>query len=178
MARTFNGTIWGGIGDKVARDAMLRREENKEALGGLLDMAKFLEKANANRNMREAWQKYFEDRKAAEDMAAAQDLEDTLASEALINNANEANRVVVPNKFDLFGVMDRQNDSMAGSIWDPSMIADGYTVEDDVTDFMTNFDPNTASTEDKKRAQAIIGTKADGIWGPKSIAALKAWRGA
>ena len=38
MARTFNAGIWGNIGDAVARDNMLRRESNREAMGGLLDM--------------------------------------------------------------------------------------------------------------------------------------------
>ena len=57
MARTFNAGIWGNIGDAVARDNMLRRESNREAMGGLLDMAKFIEKANANRKLREDWQK-------------------------------------------------------------------------------------------------------------------------
>lgn len=36
-----------------------------------------------------------------------------------------------------------------------------------------NFDPKTASLQDRKTAQLLIGTDADGIWGPKSSAALE-----
>ena len=39
-----------------------------------------------------------------------------------------------------------------------------------------DFDPETASTQDIKAAQSIIGTKADGIWGDKSQAALDTYR--
>ena len=39
-----------------------------------------------------------------------------------------------------------------------------------------DFDPETASTQDIKAAQSIIGTKADGVWGDKSKAALDAYR--
>lgn len=38
------------------------------------------------------------------------------------------------------------------------------------------FDPETASTQDIKAAQSIIGTKADGVWGDKSQAALDAYK--
>ena len=166
MARTFNGNIWSGIGNAVSRDAAMRRQENREALGGLLDMAKFLEKANANRNLREGWQKYFEDRKAAEDTAAADMVDNALAMEELAGAANDDN---------IFGIEPEQAaDEMAASIWDPSMIANGYNPD---IDFMSSFDPNTASPEEIVRAQQIIGTNPDGIWGKKSRAALKAWRG-
>ena len=166
MARTSNGNIWSGIGNAVSRDAAMRRQEKREALGGLLDMAKFLEKANANRNLREGWQKYFEDRKAAEDTAAADMVDDALAMEELAGAANNDN---------LFGIEPEQAaDEMAASIWDPSMIANGYNPD---IDFMASFDPNTASPEEIVRAQQIIGTNPDGIWGKKSRAALKAWRG-
>ena len=39
-----------------------------------------------------------------------------------------------------------------------------------------DFDPKTASLNDIKAAQSIIGTKADGVWGDKSQAALDAYR--
>lgn len=39
-----------------------------------------------------------------------------------------------------------------------------------------DFDPKTASPKDIKAAQSIIGTKADGVWGDKSQAALDAYR--
>ena len=39
-----------------------------------------------------------------------------------------------------------------------------------------DFDPKTASTNDIKAAQSIIGTKADGVWGDKSQAALDTYR--
>ena len=166
MARTFNGNIWNGIGTAVTRDAAMRRQEKRDALGGLLDMAKFLEKANANRNLREDWQKYFEDRKAAGDAADAAMVDNALALEDLADTANTDN---------IFGIVPEQPaDEVAASIWDPSMIANGYNPD---IDFMATFDPNTASPEDIIRAQQIIGTTPDGIWGRKSREALKAWRG-
>ena len=39
-----------------------------------------------------------------------------------------------------------------------------------------DFDPKTASYNDIKAAQSIIGTKADGVWGEKSQAALDTYR--
>ena len=39
-----------------------------------------------------------------------------------------------------------------------------------------DFDPKTASPNDIKAAQSIIGTKADGVWGEKSQAALDTYR--
>lgn len=172
MARTFNGNIWSGIGNAVSRDAAMRRQEKREALGGLLDMAKFLEKANANRNLREGWQKYFEDRKAAEDTAAADMVDDAAAAQGV-----EDSSVVEPNAIDLYGLnlFGIKNDEPVQSIFlDPSEIANGYNPD---IDFMASFDPNTASPEEIVRAQQIIGTNPDGIWGKKSRAALKAWRG-
>lgn len=173
MARTFNGSIWGNIGDAVARDDMLRREENRQALGGLLDTAKFLEKANANRKLREGWQKYFEDRKANADAAAA---EEAAAEAAMVDNALELEDMHdAMNGDNVFGIPTEQTAAdVSGSIWDPSMIVNGFTPD---YDFLNGFDPNTASPEEIRRAQEIIGVKADGIWGPKSRAALKAWRG-
>lgn len=38
------------------------------------------------------------------------------------------------------------------------------------------FDPKTASPQDIKAAQSIIGTEADGVWGDKSQAALDTYR--
>lgn len=180
MARTFNGNIWGGIGNAVSRDAAMRRQEKREALGGLLDMAKFLEKANANRNLRESWQKYFEDRKAAEDTAAADMVDDALAMEELAGAANDDN---------IFGIEPEQAaDEMAASIWggllsteDPvnNVVRFGF---DPVTaaadaEFMQAFDPNTATPEDIRRAQGIVGTGVDGRWGKKSRAAYNKYMG-
>ena len=168
MARTFNGSIWGNIGDSIAMQNALRRQENRKALGGLLDAAKFIEKASANRNMRDAWQKYFADKKSAadaalEDEAAAEtdDIENSLLLEDMYNDSN------------VFG-LEQPEDGIDGSLWDPSMIVNGFTPD---YDFLNGFDPNTASPEEIRKAQEIIGVKADGIWGPKSRAALKAWRG-
>ena len=168
MARTFNGSIWGNIGDSIAMQNALRRQENRKALGGLLDAAKFIEKASANRNMRDAWQKYFADKKSAadaalEDEAAAEtdDIENSLLLEDMYNDSN------------VFG-LEQPEDGIDGSLWDPSMIVNGFTPD---YDFLNGFDPNTASPEESRKAQEIIGVKADGIWGPKSRAALKAWRG-
>ena len=39
-----------------------------------------------------------------------------------------------------------------------------------------DFDPKTASTNDIKAAQSIIGAKSDGVWGDNSQAALDAYR--
>lgn len=168
MARTFNGSIWGNIGDSIAMQNALRRQENRKALGGLLDAAKFIEKVSANRNMRDAWQKYFADKKSAadaalEDEAAAEtdDIENSLLLEDMYNDSN------------VFG-LEQPEDGIDGSLWDPSMIVNGFTPD---YDFLNGFDPNTASPEEIRKAQEIIGVKADGIWGPKSRAALKAWRG-
>ena len=168
MARTFNGSIWGNIGDSIAMQNALRRQENRKALGGLLDAAKFIEKTTANSKMRDAWQKYFADKKSAadaalEDEAAAEtdDIENSLLLEDMYNDSN------------VFG-LEQPEDGIDGSLWDPSMIVNGFTPD---YDFLNGFDPNTASPEEIRKAQEIIGVKADGIWGPKSRAALKAWRG-
>ena len=183
MARTFNAGIWGNIGDAVARDNMLRRESNREAMGGLLDMAKFIEKANANRKLREDWQKYFAGRKAAADEAsAAQDaqdidnLEDALLLEDMYNDSN------------VFG-LEQPEDDIDGSIWggplstdDPvnNVVRFGFDPMTAAADaeFMQSFNPvDNRNREDIKRAQAIIGTDVDGIWGEKSRAAYKKYKG-
>ena len=39
--------------------------------------------------------------------------------------------------------------------------------------FMQSFNPATATKQDKMKAQKIVKTKVDGIWGPNSIAAYK-----
>ena len=182
MARTFNAGIWGNIGDAVARDNMLRRESNREAMGGLLDMAKFIEKANANRKLREDWQDYFAGRKAAADEAsAAQDaqdidnLEDALLLEDMYNDSN------------VFG-LEQPEDDIDGSIWggplstdDPfnNVVRFGF---DPVTaaadaEFMQAFKPSTATDDEIRRAQAIVGTGVDGKWGPLSIAAYNKYKG-
>ena len=190
MARTFNGSIWGNIGDAVARDDMLRREENRQALGGLLDTAKFLEKANANRKLREGWQKYFEDKKAAEKAAldaeaAAEtdDIENALALEDMYNEANAGN---------VFGI-EPEEDKMAGSIWEPyskNMRAGFDRAALGERNFMQTFDPNTATPEDILRAQQILVNNnfdlgktgnakngVDGRWGTKSINAFNRYMG-
>lgn len=173
MARTFNAGIWGNIGDAVARDDMLRRERNQKALGGLLDAAKFIEKTNANRKLRKDWQDYFANRKAEQDAAAedaaAQDMadafgvEDSLAMEGL------------PAVASIFGDDVQAPDEMESSIWDPSMIANGYepTLAPEDYEFIRNFNPETATPEEILMAQRIVGTDDDGIWGPNSRAAYK-----
>ena len=181
MARTFNGSIWGNIGDSIAMQNALRRQENREALGGLLDAAKFIEKVSANRNMRDAWQKYFDDRKAAADAAAAEeaaaetdDIENALALEDMYNAENADN---------IFGVNTGDTlDAYEGSIWDDpvsNVVRFGFDPASAGADyeFMQTFDPNTADEEMKRRAQGIVGTKMDGRWGPKSIAAYNKYMG-
>lgn len=181
MARTFNGSIWGNIGDSVARDAAIRREENRQALGGLLDAAKFIEKTNANSKLRDAWQKYFDDRKAAADAAAAEeaaaetdDIENALALEDMYN---------VENADNIFGVNTGDTlDAYEGSIWDDpvsNVVRFGFDPASAGADrtFMQAFDPNTASPEEILRAQAIVGTGVDGRWGKKSNKAYNKYMG-
>lgn len=182
MARTFNAGIWGNIGDAVARDNMLRRESNREAMGGLLDMAKFIEKANANRKLREDWQKYFDDRKAAADAALAEeaaaetdDIEDALLLEDMYNDSN------------VFGI-EQPEDDIDGSIWGGPLSTDdpvnnvvrlGFDPMTAAADaeFMQTFDPSTATDDEIRRAQAIVGTDVDGKWGKKSRAASNKYMG-
>lgn len=177
MAKVFNGNIWGGIGDTVFREDMLRREQNEKALGNLLDAAKFIEKTNANRNMKKDWQDYFKgkkERQALADMAEAENVEDALEFESL------------PAAASLLVDEGQVPDEVEGSIWggnglggesfgyNPSLVA---TNDDDVA-FMQSFNPvDNRNRKDIKRAQAIIGTKADGFWGPKSWNAYFNWRG-
>ena len=162
MAKTFNGGIWSGIGDAVASDDMFRKERDDKALGGLLEAAKFIEKINANRKMQKEWEDYFKgknERQTLADMAEAEDVEDVV------------DEGQVP-------------DEVEGSIWgdyspslfgySPSLIA---TKDPDVA-FMKYFNPvDNRNRNDIKRAQTIIGTEADGIWGPKSWNAYYTWRG-
>ena len=182
MARTFNAGIWGNIGDAVARDNMLRRESNREAMGGLLDMAKFIEKANANRKLREDWQDYFAGRKAAADAALAEeaaaetdDIEDALLLEDMYNDSN------------VFG-LEQPEDDIYGPIWGGPLSTDdtvnnvarfGFDPMTAAADaeFMQSFDPKTATDEEIRRAQAIVGTGVDGKWGPLSIAARNKYMG-
>ena len=186
MARTFNGSIWGNIGDSVSRDAAIRREENRQALGGLLDAAKFIEKVSANRNMRDAWQKYFADRKAAADEASAEVPEEIWGGVPSLDGKDAVNNVVRfgfdPMNGNVFELeqQDDNSDGVEGSIWEPysNNILDGFNrAESGARKFMEAFDPNTATPEEKRRAQRIIGTTADGSWGPKSIAAYKKYMG-
>ena len=173
MARTFNAGIWGDIGDAVARDDMLRRERNQKALGGLLDAAKFIEKTNANRKLRKDWQDYFANRKAAQDAAAedaaAQDMADAFGVE------NSLAMEGLPAVASIFGDDVQAPDEMESSIWDPSMIANGYepTLAPEDYEFIRNFNPKTATPEEILMAQRIVGTDDDGIWGKNSRAAYK-----
>lgn len=173
MARTFNAGIWGGIGDAVARDDILRRERNQKALGGLLDAAKFIEKTNANRNLRKDWQDYFANRKAAQDAAAedaaAQDMADAIGVEDSLSMEG------LPAVASIFGDDVQAPDEMESSIWDPSMIANGYepTLSPEDYEFIRNFNPKTATPEEILMAQRIVGTDDDGKWGPNSRAAYK-----
>lgn len=182
MARTFNAGIWGNIGDAVARDNMLRRERNREAMGGLLDMAKFIEKANANRKLREDWQDYFAGRKAAADAALAEeataetdDIEDALLLEDMYNDSN------------VFG-LEQPEDDIDGSIWGGPLSTDdpvnnvvrlGFDPMTAAADaeFMQAFDPSTATDDEIRRAQGIVGTDVDGKWGKKSRAAFNKYKG-
>ncbi|MBR4348314.1 MAG: hypothetical protein IKP90_05175 [Fibrobacter sp.] len=180
MARTFNAGIWGNIGDAVARDNMLRRESNREAMGGLLDMAKFIEKANANRKLREDWQKYFDDRKAAARSDAQEDLDAEENLQLLEDLYKEESNV--------FG-LEQPEDDIDGSIWggplstdDPvnNVVRFGFDPMTAAADaeFMQSFNPvDNRNREDLKRAQAIIGTDVDGIWGPLSKAAYNKYMG-
>ena len=173
MARTFNAGIWGDIGDAVARDDMLRRERNQKALGGLLDAAKFIEKTNANRKLRKDWQDYFANRKAAQDAAAedaaAQDMADAFGVEDSLTMEG------LPAVASIFGDDVQAPDEMESSIWDPSMIANGYepTLAPEDYEFIRNFNPKTATPEEILMAQRIVGTDDDGKWGPNSRAAYK-----
>ncbi|SHG87672.1 hypothetical protein SAMN05720761_10617 [Fibrobacter sp. UWCM] len=190
MARTFNAGIWGNIGDAVARDNMLRRESNREAMGGLLDMAKFIEKANANRKLREDWQKYFDDRKAAADAALAEEAA-AARSDAQEDLDAEENLQLLEDLYkedsNVFG-LEQPEDDIDGSIWDGPLSTDNPVNNvvrfgfDPVTaaadaEFMQAFDPNTATPEDIRRAQAIVGTDVDGKWGKKSRAAYNKYMG-
>ena len=177
MAKTFNGGIWSGIGDAVARDDMFRKERDEKALGGLLEAAKFIEKINANRKMQKDWEDYFKgknERQTLADMAEAEDVEDVLELESL------------PAAASLLVDEGQVPDEVEGSIWggnglggesvgySPSLIA----TEDPDVAFMKYFNPvDNRNRNDIKRAQTIIGTEADGIWGPKSWNAYYTWRG-
>lgn len=173
MAKTFNGSIWGNLGNTIFREDALRRERNQDSMNNLMDAAKFIEKTNANRKLREDWQKYFQDRQAAADIATALDTENALALESA---------GAEPPASNIFGIKEEP----AASIWDPDMIANGYSVAggdsnahfmDSDDYFMANFDPNTASPEEIKRAQAIIGTTPDGLWGRRSRMAFSKYKG-
>ena len=188
MARVFNGSIWGNIGNAVARDDMLRREENRQALGGLLDTAKFLEKANANRKLRQDWQDYFAGRKAAADAvlaeeaaAARSDAQEDFDAEENLQLLEDMDDPMIAS--DIFGA--KTGDTLYnldGTIWrDPfsTVVRFGYdpTSAADDQEFMATFDPNTATEEEIRRAQGIVGTGADGKWGRKSRAAYNKYMG-
>ena len=176
MAKTFNGGIWSGIGDAVARDDMLRKESNDKALGGLLEAAKFIEKINANRKMQKDWEDYFKGKKERQtlaDMAEAEDVEDVLELESLPTTASLlVDGAQFPDKeVSIWGGNGLGGESVGYS---PSLIA----TEDPDVAFMKYFNPvDNRNRNDIKRAQTIIGTEADGIWGPKSWNAYYTWRG-
>ena len=169
MAKTFNGSIWGNLGNTIFREDALRRERNQDSMNNLMDAAKFVEKTNANRKLREDWQKYFQDRQAAADAAVAQGVENSSAVE--------------PNAIDLYGLnlFGIKNYEPVQSIFlEPSMDAaadESVAAGDSDDDFMATFDPNTASPEEIKRAQAIIGTTPDGLWGRRSRMAFSKYKG-
>ncbi len=177
MAKTFNGNIWNRIGDTISLQDAMRREQQGKALGGLLDAAKFIEKTNANRNLRKDWQDYFANRKAAQDAAA----EDAAAAEmpVSIDEVSPLMSIFIDDKIVPNG--------MDSSIWggnglggeavgfDPSMIANGYeqTLAPEDYEFIRNFNPETATPEEILMAQRIVGTDDDGKWGKNSRAAYK-----
>lgn len=179
MAKVFNGNIWGGIGDTVFREDMLRREQNEKALGNLLDAAKFIEKTNANRNMKKDWQDYFKgkkERQALADMAEAENVEDALEFESL------------PAAASLLVDEGQVPDEMESSIWggplstdDPvnNVVRFGFDPMTAAADakFMQAFDPSTATDDEIRRAQGIVGTGVDGKWGRKSRAAYNKYMG-
>ena len=175
MARTFNGSVWGSIGDSIARDNALRREENGKALGGLLDAAKFIEKVGANSRLKKDMEEYYRkkaERQAAGDMALARDVDRALALESLpAAGSLFVDEDSIPDEMDtsLWGVPERTLDNVTRFGFDP------VTAGEDAK-FMEGFDPRNSDPEEIRRAQRIVGTKADGVWGPKSRAALRAWR--
>lgn len=184
MAKTFNGNIWNRIGDTISLQDAMRREQQGKALGGLLDAAKFIEKTNANRRLRDDWQKYFDDRKAAAeaDAAEAEQAEETVEP------------VTIEEVSPIMSIfLDKQIDpkNIDTSIWagnglggesvgyDPSKVAEGYepTLAPEDYEFIRNFNPKTATPEEILMAQRIVGTDDDGIWGKKSRAAYKKFMG-
>lgn len=173
MAKTFNGNIWNRIGDTISLQDAMRREQQGKTLGGLLDAVKFIEKTNANRKLRKDWQDYFSNRKAAQDAAAedaaAQDMADAFGVEDSLTMEG------LPAVASIFGDDVRAPDEMETSIWDPSMIANGYepTFAPEDYEFIRNFNPKTATPEEILMAQRIVGTDDDGKWGPNSMAAYK-----
>ena len=166
MAKTFNGSIWGNLGNTIFREDALRRERNQDSMNNLMDAAKFIEKTNANRKLRDDWQKYFQDRQAAADAAAAQGVENSSAVE--------------PNAIDLYGLnlFGIKNDEPVQSIFlEPSTADESVAGGDSDADFMATFDPNTASPEEIRKAQTIIGTTPSGIWDRESRAAYSKYMG-
>lgn len=177
MAKTFNGNIWNRIGDTISLQDAMRREQQGKTLGGLLDAAKFIEKTNANRRLRDDWQKYFDDRKAAAEAAKA--AEDENALNDALGVEDSLSYESLPTVASIFGDAVQVPNEVEASIWDPSMIANGFsaTVAPEDVAFIQGFDPKTASPEDIVMAQRIVGTDDDGIWGKKSRAAYKKFMG-
>lgn len=189
MAKTFNASTWSRIGDAISVNDELRRERLGKALGGLLDAAKFIEKTNANRNMRNAWQKYFDDRKAASDAAMAakeKAAAEAAAAEEMPVSIDEVSPLmsifiddkIVPNGIDssIWGGNGLGGEAVG---FDPSMVAEGYdtTLAPEDLEFIQGFNPKTASPEDIVMAQRIVGTDDDGKWGKNSRAAYKKFMG-
>lgn len=173
MAKTFNGNIWNRIGDTISLQDAMRREQQGKTLGGLLDAAKFIEKTNANRRLRDDWQKYFDDRKAAAEAAKA--AEDENALNDALGVEDSLSYESLPTVASIFGDDVQAPDEMESSIWDPSMIANGYepTLTPEDYEFIRNFNPKTATPEEILMAQRIVGTDDDGKWGTNSRAAYK-----
>ncbi len=138
-------------------------------------MAKFIEKANANRKLREDWQDYFAGRKAAADAALAEEAA-AARSDAQEDLDAEENLQLLEDLYhdsNVFG-LERPEDDIDGSIWEPYSrnILDGFDkAEIGARKFMETFNHKTATPEEIRMAQRIVGTDDDGIWGPLSEAA-------
>ena len=177
MARTFNGSIWGGIGNAISRDAELENERRENALGKLFDAAKFAEKAIANRKLKNDMEEYYRkknERQALGDIADANDVEDFLEFESLPSAYSLlVDEKDIPEGMEgtIWGVPENTLDNVTRFGFDPVMAGEEAT-------FIRNFDPDSADMEEKRRAQRIVGTKADGYWGPKSIKAYNKYMGA
>lgn len=158
MAKTFNGSIWGGVGDTVLRQDLLRRDRNEKTINRLAEAFKFMEKVNANRKLQNDWQDYFDNRGTGNGEPVDENMDDS----SMYGN--------------IFGIEEVPEEET--SIWEPAtkIHAEEIVPTEPNADFMDTFDPATANPDEIRMAQEIIGTKPDGIWGPKSMRALREWR--